>query len=445
MKDLNLLREQINSSNRAERLKAARELGEAIKDGSLSREMLQEVNNHVHTTYSYSPYEPAAAAFAAWEAGLGIVGSVDHDSIGAAEEMLEASALLGIASTVGFEVRSGFQNTPFAHKKVNNPDSAGIVYMCVHGVPQSAIPLVDKFLEPIRAIRNKRNVAQVEALNALLEGSPLEKIDFERDVVPLSRFKDGGGITERHILHAFAQKILDVAPQGAKTLQFIDQQLGVKVSGKVKEFLLDENNPHYIYDLLGVLKSNYMPNFFIQPSIEETVDVREVVKFSLSIGAIPAYAYLGDITESVTGDKKAEEFEDAYLDDLVAFLAEIGFPAITYMPPRNTKAQMERLQQLCQKHNLMEISGVDINSSRQSFNCPELLESEALHLVDSAWALVAHEKLVNHNPAWGLFSPASPVANLPLKGRIELYSGLGRKMDPFNPASIVDLAQKAFG
>ena len=188
-----------------------------------------------------------------------------------------------------------------------------------------------------------------------------------------------------------------------------------------------------------------MPNFFIQPSIEETVDVREVVKFGLSIGGIPAYAYLGDITESVTGDKKAEEFEDAYLDELVAFLAEIGFPAITYMPPRNTKAQMERLQQLCQKHNLMEISGVDINSSRQSFNCPELLEPEALHLVDSAWALVAHEKLVNHNPDWGLFSPASPVANLPLKGRIELYSNLGRKMDPFNPKTVVELAQKAFG
>ena len=48
MKDLNLLREKINSNNRAERLRSARELGEAIQKGTLSREMLQEVNNHVH-------------------------------------------------------------------------------------------------------------------------------------------------------------------------------------------------------------------------------------------------------------------------------------------------------------------------------------------------------------------------------------------------------------
>ncbi|MFA7371674.1 MAG: PHP domain-containing protein, partial [Sphaerochaetaceae bacterium] len=421
MKDLNLLKQQINSEDRAVRLKAARELGEALKNGSLQREVLQEVNNHVHTTYSYSPYEPAAAAWGAWQAGLGIVGSIDHDSIGAAQEMLEASALLGIASTVGFEVRSGFQNTPFATRKVNNPDSPGIVYMCVHGVPRNAIAQVDQFLAPIRRVRNIRNAAQVDALNALIKDSGLSAINFERDVVPLSKASEGGGITERHILHAFAQKILLVAPQGAQTVKFLEEKLQISVSGKVREFLLDTTNVHYIYDLLGVLKSNYLPNFFIQPSVEETVSVTDVVNFGLSIGAIPAYAYLGDVTESVTGDKKAEEFEDAYLDELVAFLAEIGFPAITYMPPRNTKEQMVRLQKLCQKHNLMEISGVDINSSRQSFNCPELLAPEARHLVDSAWALVAHEKLVDHNRNWGLFSQNSPVAKLPLKARIELY------------------------
>lgn len=47
-------------------------------------------------------------------------------------------------------------------------------------------------------------------------------------------------------------------------------------------------------------------------------------------GGIAAYAYLGDVGNSVTGDKKAAKFEDDYLDELVGVLLELGFDAITY-------------------------------------------------------------------------------------------------------------------
>jgi hypothetical protein len=124
---------KINDPDRSVRLAAAGVLGKAIREGVLANTPSLEVNNHVHTTYSFSPYEPAAAAFAAWQAGLGIVGSVDHDSISAAEEMNEAASLIGIASTVGFELRVSFLDTPLGKKKINNPDSEGIVYICIHG------------------------------------------------------------------------------------------------------------------------------------------------------------------------------------------------------------------------------------------------------------------------------------------------------------------------
>jgi len=75
-------------------------------------------------------------------------------------------------------------------------------------------------------------------------------------------------------------------------------------------------------------------------------------------------------------DKKAEKFEDDFLDDLFPVLKELGYLAVTYMPPRNTKQQLLRLRKLCEKYGFMEISGVDINSSRQDFSCPELLEKE---------------------------------------------------------------------
>lgn len=434
--------QRLNDRDRSVRLEAAREVGRLIREGKISREASQEVNNHVHTTYSFSPYEPAAAAFKAWEAGLQIVGSIDHDSISAAEEMMEAGRLIGIATTVGFEVRCSFLDTSLADKKINNPDSEGIVYMCVHGVPSQHIEKVKEFLRPVNRVRNIRNRAEVERLNSLIEGSGLEPLDFDRDVAPLSRMAEDGSVTERHILSAFAGRIMDQYGKGEAAIAFLEGTLGLTISGKVRQLLSDKDNPHYRYDLLGILKSSYLPRFFIQPEREETIPAAEVVRFGLSIGAIPAYAYLGDVTESPTGDKKAEKFEDSFLDELFETLVSLGYPAVTYMPPRNTIEQLKRVQDLADAHGLMQISGVDINSSRQSFSCPELLQSEFSHLVDSAWALVAHEKLSAADESLGLFHGQNPYADQPLQWRIAHYASIARSCDPQEPQDMIRLFEQ---
>jgi len=432
----------LNSSDKTIRRTACESINKAQKQNRISRTVLQEVNNHVHTIYSFSPYSPSAAAFKAWEAGLTIVGSVDHDSISASREMKEASALIGIASTTGFELRVSFKQTPFNDKKINNPDSKGIVYMVIHGVPLNAIEKVKDFLLPVQKMRNERNRKQVEALNSSLKMSGLPLLDFDKDVVPLSHSHDGGSITERHILFALAKNLYNHLKTQEKVVDFLQNTLSIEIPEVLVSRLLDTTNEHFLYDLLGLFKGAYLEKFFIQPNEDEILDVKTVVDFALSIGAIPSYAYLGDIATSVTGDKKAEQFEDAYLDELVAYLSSLGFPAITYMPPRNTVEQMRRLQALCKKHNLMEISGVDINSSRQSFNCPELLQPEAIHLIDSAWALVAHELLVDYKSEWGLFHKNNPISTKTLDQRIAIYADFGKKMDPFNPSSIITIATK---
>ena len=154
------------------------------------------------------------------------------------------------------------------------------------------------------------------------------------------------------------------------------------------------------------------------------------MNFACHIRAIPAYAYLGDVHESATGDKKNQAFEDSFLDNLIDELVKLGFQAVTYMPPRNKMQQLIRLQSLCQKNNLMEISGVDINSPRQSFNCPILLNKEFSHLVDAAWALIAHEKLSSENECEGLFNQNSTNFSLNLSDKIKHYSNIGKALDP---------------
>ena len=139
------------------------------------------------------------------------------------------------------------------------------------------------------------------------------------------------------------------------------------------------------------------------------------------------------MTDSPTGDKKAEKFEDDFLDELIPELKKIGFKAITYMPPRNTLNQLLRLQRLCKKYKLLEISGVDINSPRQSFNYPIILRPDFAHLVEATWALIAHEKLANYDEKYALFNHKNPLKDKSLKERLVVYSQMGRKIDSRHP------------
>lgn len=407
-------------------------LEEFVAGGGLekmhAKEFTGEINNHIHTIYSFSPYTPAMAALKAREAGLEVAGSVDHDSYSAADEMRRACAVLKIGCVTGFEVRVSFKHTKFAERKINNPDSKGIVYMTVQGVPANAAQEVEVFLSPICVERGKRNRAQVDNLNALLQKAGIATLDYDKDVLPLSQSIKKGSVTERHILYALAHRFVEVAGRGEPLVKMLAEKFSINLSEKQKKLLLDAESPHYLYDLLGIMKSGFLEEIFIQPSDAECIPVEKVTAFAQSIGAVPAYAYLGDVGESPTGDKKAEKFEDDFLDELMPELKKLRFLAITYMPPRNTREQLSRLQKLCKQYGFMEISGVDINSSRQKFDCPEIRLPEFAHLVDTTWALTAHEKMCNHDKKFSLFASNNPIAGEPLEKRIEKYAKVGREL-----------------
>jgi hypothetical protein len=390
----------------------------------------REVNCHVHTFYSFSPYSPAAAVERARAAGLAAVGIMDHDSMAGAVEMRQAGAILGIATTAGVELRVNAAGTSLEGRRTNNPDSLGVMYIIVHGVPARSVPRVSEFLRPIQAAREQRGRRMAENLNQMLPRFGLRTLDWQKDVRSISRADDGGTITERHIMWAVAAAILEKTGPGRPLLEFLQGTIGITPPPRVSAYLSDPGNDTVLFDLLGVLKSSFIEKIYIQPEAGEIVPVQEAVRFFEGVGAIPAYGYLGDVTDSPTGDKKAEKFEDSYLDELMAEVKRLGFRAVAYMPPRNTISQLRRVQALCAHHGFMEISGVDINSPRQSFNCPELALPEFSHLVSATWALIAHERLSDADPRYGLFHPDNPLAARPLVERIAAYAEVGRTLDP---------------
>ncbi len=403
----------IDSAMRLETLQA---LAPTMERTELSYEY---VNNHIHTTYSFSPYTPSAAVYEAKKAGLSTAGIMDHDSVGGCREFLQAGEILSMPVTVGFECRTSVADTSLAGRRLNNPDQKSVAYVTLHGIPHQNLDLCEAVLAPLREKRNVRNRRMCEKINEIAAALKIS-IDFDKDVLPLSAYAQGGSVTERHVLYALAIKIAEGTSRDA-AVQKIGMLCQMDLADKALEKLCSASEQYYLYDVLGVLKSHLVSRIYIDAD-EELMHIRDFIHLANQVGGIAAYAYLGDVTESATGDKKAQQFEDSYLELLFEQLQKLGFHAVTYMPSRNSPSQLKRVMELCRQYGFFQISGEDINSPRQSFLCDAIRKYP--HLIDATYALIGHEQYATSHPGEGMFTPA---AIEPLQERIKKYAAYGRQ------------------
>ncbi|MDH3982369.1 MAG: PHP domain-containing protein, partial [Kiritimatiellaceae bacterium] len=222
----------LNAPTIEERLAAVRDLGEErCKHGVRQTE---EVNNHVHSIYSFSPYSPTMVAVKAAEAGLQTVGIMDHDSVSGCAEFLEAAKVVNIASTAGFEMRVNMDGTSVQGRKTNNPDEPNVSYIALHGIPATQFHALEEFLKPMHAARVARDRMEVEKLNVVLAECGAPTLDFDADVMAISQAEEGGSITERHILYALALKLIDKFGKGQPLVDFVEEAMEIPLAGKLR-------------------------------------------------------------------------------------------------------------------------------------------------------------------------------------------------------------------
>ena len=145
---------KLNAPTREERIANLKEI---LKTTTFPEMVPQYINNHIHTTYSFSPYSPTAAVYAARMEGLCTAGIIDHDSISGAEEFLEAAAIIDIPVTIGMECRVSMDGTRLEGRRTNNPDQVGVSYMTIQSVPHDKINTLTEFFTPYQAARHARN------------------------------------------------------------------------------------------------------------------------------------------------------------------------------------------------------------------------------------------------------------------------------------------------
>jgi len=353
---------KLNSKSKEERLKALKELKAVTAERG---EVEGYTNNHVHSKFSFSPYSPSRIIYEAYKSGLATVGLMDHDSIAGAKEFIEAGELFGITTTVGFEIRSDWADTPFKDRRLNSPDQLGCGYICVHGVPHQKIDETENFLRKVRKARNVRNKRMVSRINELVSGISL---DFENDVLPVSYADDGGCVTERHILFALAQKIVEAVGKGERLTDYIENKLDIPLMETQKKLLLDDEYTYYEYDLLNILKGSFVSKIYIPAEPPEIPPIKTLLK-----------------------------------------------------------QQLKRIMLLCDKYDFFQISGEDINQPRQSFICEQLMDEDYRHLMISTWALVGHERKASENIELGMFSGENTKRKLIEK--LPEFAEFGRKFE----------------
>lgn len=376
----------LNAQTKEERLN---NLLEISKDLPKIESNTNYINNHVHTKYSFSPYSPTYAVYMAKVQGLSSVGIIDHDSFSGASEFHKAGKILGINTGAGIEIRVDYKDTPLENRMINNPDQTSVAYMLIHGIPMSMESSVKEFLQPIRTFRFERNVLMLKRINELFSSFSI-KLDMERDIIPNSYYLDGGTITERHLLLGIIKHLEEEYVEVERINKFVTENLKLTLNNKLLN--AKQVDEYYVYDLLGLFKSNFIKDFYI-PATKELIPIKDAIDFGYQIGAFPCYSYLGDVKESVTGDKKPQKFEDDYLDLLFEVVNKLGIKSITYSPTRNTEAQIVRLQYLAKKYDMFTVCGDDINSIRQSFIIKALERNEFYDLIENSKILEVNEKL----------------------------------------------------
>ena len=81
----------------------------------------------------------------------------------------------------------------------------------------------------------------------------------------------------------------------------------------------------------------------------------------------------------------------------------------------------------CKEYDLFEISGEDINSPRQKFECAALANERYSHLIDSTWALIGHEYISSKEGLdKGMFSKETIAKYPDLKERIKAFAEIGK-------------------
>ena len=382
-----------------------------------------DIKARLKSTYSSGSQPPALLAYRCYLAGSRIAGIADTATLAGAREFHDSCTILGLLPLAGAEISVKPPKPLRRGVKINNPFQAEIMTLSLFAIPPAGFEVAERELAALREKRNVRLRASSEKLNEWLAYYGIA-LDFDADVLPISRQSEGGAVTEQHIAAALANRLVELLGRGGQLLGFLTDELAIPLSVRMEKRLRDVLAHDYMADVASALTSTVRAHTL--PADGECMTMADAASLARRTGAILVYPYLGDLEQMLLGEVRVEKFEDSFLDNLLFELSQAGVNAVSYNPRRITEHQQQRLRRLCGEYELMELCEGTIYPRQSQIQEPELTMPEHQPLLDGIYAAVGNAR--SASPKDAMFSASTDERISILADKIAVYSARGRRL-----------------
>ena len=380
------------------------------------------VNMHLHTFFSFNAagFSPIHIAVQAREWGLYTAATCDFDVLDAADEFLEAAAVLGLRGASHLETR--VYAPEFAEVEINSPGEPGICYVMGAGFSRTPVPGSDSFpmAEQLRQRAAGRNAAVVERINAHL---PEVAVSYESEVASLTPRRSP---TERHIVRSYVNCARHAFPDATAQAAFwgdVLQQPAAAVA-TLSRGSLEEQVRRRLIKHGGVA--------YQQPGPASFPEIGAFCAWVRDAGAIPMAAWRD-------GTSAGESDPEAWLEALEAR----GVAAVNVVPELVTDpAHLERVMAEVVRRALPTNVGTEMNADGlpdwDDLHSPELAPWRNA-FVTGAEVIVGHTTLARY--AGFPYCGAAAEAEFPRRDRRNAFFAAVGRLPPLTSAAARRLAE----
>ena len=381
-----------------------------------------DIKLFLKSNYSSVPYSPSALAYKCYENGSKLLGICDSETLSGAKEFYEACNILGMECSLGFQVKSDIIK-PKLNRRINNMYQSDVVNLSLLGIPLEKIDYANNFLSKLRIAESNRMSKMTDLINKSYKKIGVS-IDYKKDILPISNEREGGTVTEMHVLLALCNQLVNRFGKSQNLVDVLRVQMNVPISEKSRKHLSDAvDEVSFVYDLQNVLK-NEIRTFYVDAD-KECCNIADLRKLATDCQAILTYEYMGDIENIVFGENRIEVYEDAVLDFLLKELKRLGVMAVTVSPSRHTAEQTQHVIELCKELELMLIIGETVYTRRQDVKYEEVDNVKYNNLIEASRAICYNEKAIAKGMG-GIFSKSATEKYPDLDKRIAAFAGLSK-------------------
>ncbi len=296
---------------------------------NIGNDQIQNVNNHIHTPYSFSAFENMEQAFKmAKDEDITVLGINDFYVTDGYNEFYNLAVKNNIFPLFNIEFIGLLKKEQEQGIRINDPSNPGRTYFSGKGLDHP-VHLDTKYkmtLDILKMESQKQVVLMIEKLNDHMKKIKSD-LHFTYDEIKNNYAKDL--VRERHLAKALRIAINDKKYPQIKLQDFLKQLYGGKES-KVNH----ENSSAFE----GELRSNLLKAggvAFVPEDDRAFLEIPEIIEIIIHAGGIPTYPVLLD---NAAGE--ITEFEKDY-DKLYKRLTGLGVYSIELIPNRNKLDTLE--------------------------------------------------------------------------------------------------------